>query len=376
MAIKFGPGGLQSYDPLAAFKKKKKPVPVEKRRGSIGVIHVTGKTEGKETLQRGAAKETVSGRAKTVTQFGQRLGGKFLKPELRDIEFKKGVEEIREKTLAGTVPIGFAGPAIFAGKVPSLAGKAQKAGKAVKGWELVSDTTGLRPARMGLITDFAAKVAAQFAKPKFVAWALGIGVTTALTASFGGRVFGSFVGMEEATQAVMYPMSQALREGNFEAYDTAKAEFDELIKDPTMWEEVQKWIPFKNSIDGLSKFRDAAAAGGAVWDKLAEDLRIQQETGETEDEKWARIKQEELDNEKFIIDYYNQERKNMVTWEREAEIAARNEDAAFWSRERERQRKMEAEDRKAMADFWLAYRRQTQQIKEDTRPSNLKFGLL
>ncbi len=66
----------------------------------------------------------------------------------------------------------------------------------------------------------------------------------------------------------------------------------------------------------------------------------------------------------------------MIDWEREAEIDARNEDAAFWRKEKEAQMKREAEDRQAIANFWNEYRKMAQQIKEDTRPSNLNFGLI
>ena len=39
------------------------------------------------------------------------------------------------------------------------------------------------------------------------------------------------------------------------------------------------------------------------------------------------------------------------------------------------QRQKEAEDRQAIADFWTAYRKQAQKQADDSRPSNLNFGL-
>ena len=66
----------------------------------------------------------------------------------------------------------------------------------------------------------------------------------------------------------------------------------------------------------------------------------------------------------------------MIEWQREAEINARLEDAAFWAKEAARQRELEEKDREAIADFWEAYRKQAQKYTEDTRPSKLNFGLL
>ena len=39
------------------------------------------------------------------------------------------------------------------------------------------------------------------------------------------------------------------------------------------------------------------------------------------------------------------------------------------------QRQKEAEDRQAIADFWNEYKKQAQKASDDSRPSNLNFGL-
>ena len=46
--------------------------------------------------------------------------------------------------------------------------------------------------------------------------------------------------------------------------------------------------------------------------KILNDIQIQQETGETEADKWKRIRQEELDYEKEKIDYYKKELKKFL----------------------------------------------------------------
>ena len=77
-----------------------------------------------------------------------------------------------------------------------------------------------------------------------------------------------------------------------------------------------------------------------------------------------------------MVEHYNEQRKLQLQWEQEAKRDARNEDATFWARERAKQRKKEAEDRQAIADFWNAYRKASAKLAEDSRPSNLNFGLL
>ena len=46
-----------------------------------------------------------------------------------------------------------------------------------------------------------------------------------------------------------------------------------------------------------------------------------------------------------------------------------------WRNERAKQRQKEAEDREAIAKFWEAYKREMQKLAEDSRPSNLNFGM-
>ena len=228
------------------------------------------------------------------------------------------------------------------------------------------------PKAVRLVTSYVSKVAAQFKKPKLVA---GI-VTGLIASSVGGKVFGQFVGQEEASQTVNIAARDALVSGNMEAYEDAAKERDELLQDNTFWEEVQTWIPGKNVYDGLQKYREAAIVASAVFDKIAADKLAQQETEGEETEKWARIREEEAEAQKEKVDYYNSERQKLLEWEREAEEDARNEDAAFWRKEREKQFEMEAKDREAIAKFWQAYRKESQKISDSQRPSNLNFGLI
>jgi len=42
-------------------------------------------------------------------------------------------------------------------------------------------------------------------------------------------------------------------------------------------------------------------------EKIIEDTKTQQETGESEDERWKRIREEETAQDKEAVDYYNEE---------------------------------------------------------------------
>lgn len=206
----------------------------------------------------------------------------------------------------------------------------------------------------------------QFGKPVAIAGAIG-------------AIIGSYPWAEwaqgEAREVMGFAVVNALKTDNPEIIQEARAAQDELW-DQNVWEGLARLIPGANIAVGFWNKYKALRAQAAVNDKIMADRITQIETGESEDEKWERVREEEAAADKAAIDYYNEQRKQMVDWEREAEKAARDEDAAFWRKEKEKQAKLEAEDRQAIADFWLAYRKESLKIANDNRPSNLNFGLL
>lgn len=200
------------------------------------------------------------------------------------------------------------------------------------------------------------------------------GLAGAVVGAIGSWPFAGFI-EEEAIQSLQFALTSAIRNGDIEGADRAIEELEEILN-PDLWDKIKFAIPYVNILDKLDKFRSAAVTSVEIQKQIKEDLRIQLETGESEDEKWVRIRELEKDNDKEIINFYNDERKRLIEWEREAKVKARNEDAAFWRKERARQAELEKKDREAIADFWLAYRKETQKIKDENRPSNLNFGLL
>lgn len=202
--------------------------------------------------------------------------------------------------------------------------------------------------------------------------------TLALLGGWASAVFLGQWGQAEAGEPLSIVMRDAMKQaeetGDWSIYEEAKNARDEITNMET-WEKIAMWSPFAPFI-GIPNKMKGVKEGGIILDKIAEDKKIQQETGETESQKWERIRKKEEDLKKSSIDYYNEERKKMVEWELEAKEKARKKEAEYWRKERIKQYELEKKENKAMADFWEAYRKEVQKQKNDLRPSNLNFGLL
>jgi len=239
----------------------------------------------------------------------------------------------------------------------------------------------------GVVNQAAGKVAGSSTWKTISALGLsGLVAKEIIEKSVGGKVFGDFVGSEEASQTVNIAARDALMSGDFESYEEAAQARDEVLESPDFWENIRSYLPYVNVGDALEKYRKAAVTAAGVYDKLAERKR-QAAEGMSEDEIQASEKQEREDQEKAMIDYYNEQRKLMFDYEQQARAAAaiakraadkkaRNEDARFWAAQAAKQREAEEADRQAIADFWSQYRREQYKFQQDTKPSNLKFGLL
>ena len=229
-----------------------------------------------------------------------------------------------------------------------------------------AETIAANPVTRATTASWLTKLASTVKDPTFV-----VGT---LMASIGSYPFSGFI-KEEALQTISFAVSSAIENNDVELA-TQAIELQKEILDPNLWNQIKANIPFVNVLDKLDDFYEAARLKITVDEKIVNDLKIQIDTGETQDQKWARVNQEQADQDKAAVDYYNQERQKLLTWEREAAKDARNEDAAFWAKEAEKQRKLEEADRKAIADFWEAYKRRAQKIANDNRPSKLNFGIL
>jgi len=211
-----------------------------------------------------------------------------------------------------------------------------------------------------------AKLASTMKRPDFV-----IGT---LMATIGSYPFAGFI-KEEALQTLGFGVKSAIDNNDIAGAEEALASQMEVLN-PGIWEQIKAKVPFANVLDQLNNFYEAALIKTAIDKKIIEDKKIQIKTGETETQKWKRIDKEKQDQTKANIDYYNEQRKQQLIWEREAELQNRKEDAKYWANIRAQSEKKQREDAAAIEAYWQTYYKETQKNKDDNRPSNLKFGLL
>jgi len=195
--------------------------------------------------------------------------------------------------------------------------------------------------------------------------------------AWAGAVFLGKWGQAESSEPMKiyknkYLVPYAMETGDWSYVDEANEIADELI-DQEWWKDVALWSPISPFVGIPLKIKGAAAAL-RVEKKWEADIKIQQETGESDDDKYARIRQEQLDADKAAVDYFNQERKKMLEFQRQAEVDARNADAVFWAKERRKQDKLEEKEREAIADFWSAYHKQEQDFINANRASDWNYG--
>ena len=262
------------------------------------------------------------------------------------------------------------GAGALTSKVVTIAGRTAVVSK---GTRIVSNTKTAKQTATLL-----AGIVAKMKKPAFVLTVLG--------AMLGTYPFAEWANLDNAKTSANMAARESIKTGDPDFIREVIAKRDEIF-DMTLWENIQRLIPGVNLAFTFRKATEAAFLLKRVSDRVLKDEIIQLETGETDDAKWARVRQEEKDQDIAAVDYYNDQRKQMVTWEIEAksqaskatrkqEKKARNNDAAFWANERLKQRELEAKDRQAIADFWTAYRKTVNEFNKDNRPSNLNFGLL
>lgn len=204
--------------------------------------------------------------------------------------------------------------------------------------------------------------------------------------SLGGKNFAGFLGKEEAAQAAGLAIWMAQGADDYDAYWAAR-EIQKDLLDPGKMNELSSYIPYKNVADGIVDYAEAALAAGEIMDQIMLDKQTAEEKGESGPEYWKRVNKQNDDREKALIDYYNEERKKQFDYEQAAYKASRKaqraadkkfyrEQARYWARQRDLEREKEVEDRQALAEFWLNYRKMVARMNDDNRPSNLKFGLL
>jgi len=297
-------------------------------------------------------------------------------------------------TLAGISGLGAAGQAITDALAQSATNKAalnaleairlSKAYKVIRGKNALRLAerigTGSKVANIGINVGGKTAVVASNAVTKtllskmLIGSGFTIGAVYLLKDGYESFTFGGFQ-INEAMDNIKYARSEAREAGDQTLVDDLNNLQDDILN-PVGWEKVMANLPWATAQRATKKNLDAAEAAAQVYKKLDEDRAEQIATGQTDEDYWKQRNLEQAEQEKANIDYYNQERKKMVAWETESNNADRNADAKYWANQASKQRKLEKADRKAIADFWNAYRKQAQEIADNSRPSNLNFGLI
>ena len=189
--------------------------------------------------------------------------------------------------------------------------------------------------------------------------------------TYGGKNFAGFLGKEEASQAAGIAVWMAQASDNDEAYWESRDLQNEILDKV---DGTSSLMPFKNVADGIKDYADAAKKAGAIMDKIMIDKANDAATGLSDVDAWKQRDIEKAAMEKANIDYYNQQKQIYLQMEFEARRNNREDEAEFWAESAAKQRELEAEDREAIALFWLEYKKMVALMYENNRPSKLNFG--
>lgn len=203
---------------------------------------------------------------------------------------------------------------------------------------------------------------------------LGVAAPLGVMAIIGTYPFAGFI-KEEALQTLSMGTYSAMKKGNIEEAEKALAMQDEILN-PSIWERIINTIPFTNVMKQLYDFYKAAKLKTEIDRELITQMKTQQETGETDNDMWDRIYKEQDERKeaqrKADEEYYKEIAKNA----KEAAKERRAEDTKYWNKIWAEKEKKTKADREANDKYWEEVRKEWAKLKEDTRPSNLNFGLL
>lgn len=199
-------------------------------------------------------------------------------------------------------------------------------------------------------------------------------VAAALIPIIGSYPFAGFI-KEEALQTLSLGVGAALRNNDLDGAQTA-IDFQNELLNPTLWDSIYAGVPFVNVLVNLKDFNEAARIKSAIDQKTVNDLRTKAETGESDDEFYARIIREREERDVAEKEADNVYWANVTTQRTAAKVAGRVEDEAYWNRIMAEREADEAAKRKANEDYWAAYWRNIQKMRDDSAPSKLNFGLL
>ncbi len=208
--------------------------------------------------------------------------------------------------------------------------------------------------------------------------------TTLLTA-IGSYPFAYFI-KEEALQAIKGSYTGAMIAKNYEQAQLAIDERNEILN-PGPTERILMAIPIANTVKQLLDLFETGRTAVEIDQKVLDDIKTAILSGDSEEDQRRKAKEEEIEMNKVANEERIQLQKEYNQNKRNADAAAAaskraedkkfyEEQSRFWQEQADLTRQKEAEDRLAIAKFWLEYQKAKQVIADNNRPSNLNFGLL
>ncbi|MCH8329577.1 MAG: hypothetical protein IIB81_04250, partial [Nanoarchaeota archaeon] len=224
---------------------------------------------------------------------------------------------------------------------------------------------------------------------------VAVGVVSAWAAATG---FGLW-GQAEAPEPITFPITkflipEAIKTKNWTDVNNALDMAEDLsYKNANIWEKFLLWAGVGPIVGSVKKIK-GGIIGIQILRKFAQDQEKKEVTGQSDPDFWKQYEEEKQQNKLEIMELQkeNGERwnadkieleKELIKLRAEAGIASddrrlRNlqKQISMWDKRDAERRELDRLDRIAIADFWLEYRKLILKMQDESRPSNLKFGLL
>jgi len=199
--------------------------------------------------------------------------------------------------------------------------------------------------------------------------------------AWAGAVFLGKWGQAESVEPLGILMGSTLipnaeKTGDWSLVDEAMEARNELL-DMSIWGKIASWSPLSPFV-GIPKKIKGAIEASKIQDRVIEDLKVQLETGETDDQMYARIRAE---NEAYEAQRQADRDAASVL----ARDERRTESDEYYAKIRRDNEAYEIKRQKEKDDYWSAYWLEKDKLKKEGEsnsagsyepPSNLGFGLL
>ena len=195
--------------------------------------------------------------------------------------------------------------------------------------------------------------------------------------TFGGRVFGKFIGQEEAGQgagmAVWVAQQAGATTGDYENYFAAR---ELQIETLTQASSVGEYMPFKYSADQINRFANITLRSGNIMDKAVHDKMEYEQNATSMVDEWRLRDQEQSDMYKQSqLDNFEMQ-KQLIELREASKRRGDRASARMWAQFAEDKRIAEAAEREEIRLFWEDYWKMKQALYENSAPSKLNFGIV